>query len=63
MPIGISRTIPGVRDHQDLRGGRRPRLAHGAAWRHAVADPLVDQAVNGKPLLGVPNEEDITPLI
>lgn len=33
------------------------------AGRHAVIDPLVNQEVYGKALLGVPYEENITPLI
>ncbi|HVO53834.1 MAG TPA: oxidoreductase [Solirubrobacterales bacterium] len=33
------------------------------AARHAVADPLVNQEVYGKALLGFPIEENITPLI
>ena len=33
------------------------------AGRHAVADPLVNQEVYGKALLGIPYEENITPLI
>ncbi|MBN9622853.1 MAG: oxidoreductase [Actinobacteria bacterium] len=33
------------------------------AARHAVADPLVNREVYGKALLGVPYEENITPLI
>jgi alkylation response protein AidB-like acyl-CoA dehydrogenase len=33
------------------------------AARHAVADPLVNQEVYGKALLGIPYEENITPLI
>ena len=31
--------------------------------RHAVVDPLVNQEVYGKALLGIPYEENITPLI
>ncbi len=33
------------------------------AGRHAVADPLVNQEVYGKALLGIPYEDNITPLI
>jgi len=33
------------------------------AGRHAVADPLVNQEVDGKALLGIPYEDNITPLI
>jgi alkylation response protein AidB-like acyl-CoA dehydrogenase len=33
------------------------------AGRHAVIDPLVNQEVYGKALLGIPYEENITPLI
>jgi alkylation response protein AidB-like acyl-CoA dehydrogenase len=33
------------------------------AARHAVADPLVNQEIYGKALLGVPYDENITPLI
>ncbi len=33
------------------------------AGRHAIADPLVNQEVYGKALLGIPYEENITPLI
>ncbi len=33
------------------------------AARHAVADPLVNQEVYGKALVGIPYEENITPLI
>ncbi len=33
------------------------------AARHAVADPLVNQEVYGKALLGIPYEDNITPLI
>ncbi len=33
------------------------------AARHAVADPLVNREVYGKALLGIPYEENITPLI
>jgi 3-hydroxy-9,10-secoandrosta-1,3,5(10)-triene-9,17-dione monooxygenase len=33
------------------------------AGRHAVVDPLVNQEVYGKALLGIPYEENITPLI
>ena len=33
------------------------------AGRHAVAHPLVNQEVYGKALLGIPYEENITPLI
>ncbi|HEX4010116.1 MAG TPA: acyl-CoA dehydrogenase family protein [Solirubrobacteraceae bacterium] len=33
------------------------------AARHAVVDPLVNQEVYGKALLGIPYEENITPLI
>jgi len=33
------------------------------AGRQAVADPLVNQEVYGKALLGIPYEDNITPLI
>lgn len=33
------------------------------AGRHAVIDPLVNQEIYGKALLGIPYEENITPLI
>ncbi len=33
------------------------------AGRHAVADPLVNQEIYGKALLGIPYEDNITPLI
>lgn len=33
------------------------------AGRHAVADPLVNQEVYGKALMGIPYEDNVTPVI
>jgi hypothetical protein len=39
------------------------RTDSNTAGRHAVVDPLVNQDVYGKALLGIPYEDNITPLI
>jgi hypothetical protein len=47
------------------RGQSLQRIWRGSntAGRHAVVDPLVNQEVYGKALLGIPCEDNITPLI
>lgn len=53
----------GASSFADISPLQRMWRDSATAGRHAVADPLVNQEIYGKALLGVPYEENISPLI
>jgi alkylation response protein AidB-like acyl-CoA dehydrogenase len=56
-------TAHGASSFADVSPLQRIWRDSGTAGGHAVIDPLVNQEVYGKALLGIPYEENITPLI
>jgi hypothetical protein len=62
-PRRAVRSSPGASSFADVSLLQRIWRDSNTAGRHAVADPLVNQEIYGKPLLGIPYEDNITPLI
>ena len=61
--IDILLSAHGASSFADVSPLQRIWRDSSTAGRHAVIDPLVNQEVYGKALLGIPYEDNITPLI
>ncbi len=61
--IDVLLSAHGASSFADVSPLQRIWRDSSTAGRHAVIDPLVNQEVYGKALLGIPYEDNITPLI